>query len=167
MTLLLLPQSERSAVFRALVRILKADPIVSSAVKTFLAWEGNPTDAAELVLGMAPALRITPTGGADNWHSPNTTVGPLDLNCDILTAGYDVDDPVNLWRAVIAAFYAPTQTTFAAIQAQLRSAGAYPPSPEFTMPAFLPQAGEGVCFGTAIIRLKVQTQLGSQGVNQP
>lgn len=158
-----LPQSERAAVFRALARILRADPVLSAAVKTWISWEGEPADARDLALGMAPAIRLTPTGAGDDWKSPNTVVGPLFVNCEMLTAGFNVDDQANLWRAIAAAIYAPTGTTFEAIQAQLRAAGAYPPSPEFTMPAFDPKPESNYCLGYAQIRIMVQTQLGSRG----
>jgi hypothetical protein len=159
-----LPQSERAAVFRAAVKILRNDPVLANVVKTWMVWDGRPNDSADLSLGMAPALRITPTGQGDQWSSPNTHTGPLLMNVEVLTAGYNVDDPANLWRAVVAAFYDPQGTTFAAIQDELRAAGAYPPSPQFTMPAFDPKPDSGFCYGVAQIRIMVQSQLGSRGV---
>lgn len=158
-----LPQAERTAVFRAVVGILKADPVLKGQVKTLLSWEGKPTDAADLVLGMAPAIRLTPTGGPDGWMSPNTVVGDLYINFEMLTASYLVDDLMNLWRAVVAAIYDPSSTSFTAIQATLRNAGAYPPSPQFTMPAFDAKPESNFCFGTAQMLIKCQTQLGSRG----
>jgi hypothetical protein len=158
-----LPQSERAAVFRAVVSILRNDPVLSSVVRTFLAWEGTPQDPADLSLGMAPALRLTPTGGGDEWMSPASMVGPLIINVEVMTAGYNVDDPANLWRAVIAAIYDPQGRSFADIQAQLRAAGAYPPSPKFTMPAFDPKPESNFCYGVAQIQVMVQNQLGTRG----
>jgi hypothetical protein len=160
-----LPKSEYAAVYRAMVHVLRADPIVSKAVKTLLSWEGKPTDAQTLAIGMAPAIRITPTGGPEEWHCPASMVGPLYLNLEILVQGYDADDLMNLWRAVAAAYYDPQATTFAAIQATLRSAGAYPPSPQFTAPAFDAKPESDFLFSLSQIKIMVQTQLGSRGVN--
>ena len=72
---------------------------------------------------------------------------------------------MNLWKAIGAAFYDPQATTFAAIQATLRAAGAYPPSPEFTRPRSTPSPRSNFLFSLSQIRIMVQTQLGSRGVN--
>jgi hypothetical protein len=159
-----LPTAEYTAVFRAIVQIIRNDPIVSRVVPAakVLCWEGKPTDARDLV-GEASVIRITPTGGPQVWLSPASMVGPLLLNLEILVPGYNADDLMNLWKAIGAAFYAPTQTTFAAIQATLRAAGAYPPSPEFTAPAFDAKPESNFLFSLSQIRITVQTQLGSRG----
>jgi len=160
-----LPQSERAAVFRTLVQILRNDPILANIVKTWLAWTGGPNDAADLGVNLAPAIRLTPVGAGDKWLAPDSMIGPLFLDLEILVAGHNTDDLDNLWRAVIAAIYAPTQTTFAANQALLRAAGAFPPSPMFTVPAFDPQPDITYLHSHSQIRVMVQTQLGSRGVS--
>lgn len=160
-----LPTAEYTAVFRAMVHILRADPIVAKTVKTIMAWEGKPTDAQTLAEGMAPVIRITPTGGPEEWHCPQSMKGPLYLNLEILVSGYDAADLMNLWRAVAAAYYDPQATTFAQIQATLREAGAYPPSPMFTAPAFDAKPESNFLFSLSQIRIMVQTQLGSRGTN--
>ena len=86
------------------------------------------------------------------------------LNLEILVQGYDADDLMNLWKAIGAAFYAPTATTFAAIQATLRAAGALPASPKFTAPAFDAKPESDFLFSLSQIRIMVQTQLGSRGI---
>ena len=160
---LALPTAERTAVFRAMVSILRNDPIVSRVCKAIKAWEGKPTDAETLVLGMAPVIRLTPVGTGDEWMSPASVVGTLTINVEMLISGYNADDMGNLWRAIIAAFYAPTGTTFEAVQSQLRAAGAYPPSPMFGTPAFDARPEEQFLFCVAAIQVKVQTQLSSRG----
>jgi len=162
-----LPQSERSAVFRALALILRQDPMLTATVRTFVDWSGGPNDNNPPTLAMCPYLRLTPTGSADEWASPATHVGALYINIEMMVAGYAVDDLADLWRAVIAAIYDPQGTTFAAVQAALRDAGAYPPSPQFTMPAFDPKPESNYCYGIAQIRIMVQTRLGSRGVVIP
>jgi hypothetical protein len=162
-TALSLPTAETTAVFRSLVSIIKNDPIVRPRIKTFLAWEGTPRDAVTPALGMAPFLRLTPAGGGDQWLSPSSMVMPLIVNMEMLIEGYNTDDPMNLWRAVIASIYAPTQTTFTANQALLRAAGAYPPSPMFTIPAFDARPEDNSLWATPQIRVMVQAQLGSRG----
>jgi hypothetical protein len=160
---LALPKSERTAVFRAMVQVLRNDPIVGRVCRTILSWDGKPGNHNPLAVAMAPAIRITPVGGGDKWMSPASMVSPLYLNCEMVVAGYDADDLPNLWKAIMAAYYAPTGTTFAAIQAQLRAAGAYPPSPEFTDPAYDPGPGDNEQRCVARIMVMVQTQLGSRG----
>jgi hypothetical protein len=160
-----LPAAEYTAVFRAMVQIVRNDPIVSRVVPPakVLCWEGKPTDAQELTVGMGPVIRITPTGGPQVWHCPTSMVGDMLLNLEILVPGYNADDLLNLWKAIGAAFYSPTGTTFAALQATLRAAGAYPPSPQFTAPAFDAKPESNFLYSLSQIKITVQTQLGSRG----
>lgn len=161
-----LPRAERVSVFRALVQILRADPIVSRVCPVILAWEGKPTDASPLTTGMASqgaAMRMTPVGMPDQWLDPSGWIGDLIINFEILIRGYDADDMLNFWKAVQAAIYAPTNTTFPAIQAILRNAGAFPPSPESANPAFDVTPESNYQFATAQMRIKVRTALGSRG----
>jgi hypothetical protein len=114
---------------------------------------------------MAPAIRLTPFGGGDEWQSPQAIVGSLFIQVEMITPSYNVDNLSNLWRAVIAALYDPQGAmTFPEIQAALRAAGAYPPSPMFTQPAFDETPHSDFCKATAQMMIKVKTNLGSRGV---
>ena len=95
---------------------------------------------------MAPVIRLTPTGGPQVWHSPASMVGPLLLNLEILVQGYDAADLMNLWKAVGAAFYAPTATTFAAIQSTLRAAARTLRARNSRRPRSTPSPNPTFCF---------------------
>jgi hypothetical protein len=162
-----LPTAERTAVFRAIVRLLKADPTLSNVVKTWFVWDGTPGETQDFELGHAPALRLTPLGGGDEWMSPQSVVGMLVIDFEMMVAGTNIDDLANLWRAVIAAFYDPQALPWPNVQEILRDAGGYPPSPQFTLPSQMIERNEAYCHGSARLMIKVLTQLGSRGAVRP
>jgi hypothetical protein len=128
-----LPTSPRTAVFRQLIAILRADPVLSATLKTLLCWEGKPTDAQDLTTGNAPALRVTPANGPDEWRYPEAFAGDLYLNCELLVTGYDADDLFNLWWAIQRAIYPASFAAKTANVAALQAAGSRTGLAEFSM----------------------------------
>lgn len=100
-----LPDSPHKLVFRELVRILRADPTLSAVLRAVLAWEGRPTDSQGLTLAQAPGIRLTPLLGPDAWQYPEAFTGDLFVRVEVLVAGYDVGDLMDLWWAVKRAIY--------------------------------------------------------------
>jgi hypothetical protein len=152
-----LPTSPRTSVFRAIVQILRNDPVLSATCRTILAWEGKPTDGQPLTLAMAPALRITPANGPNQWTYPEAFRGDLYLNVEVLVSGYDYDDLLNLWWAVQRAIYPKGQSM--AIVLQLQQAGAHSGLCEFTLPVFDPAPESNYFHASGQLKITVLEQL--------
>jgi hypothetical protein len=103
--LLDLQPSPHSAVYDLLKTTLRADPTLAAVCRTFLAWDGKPTDATPLTTGMAPAVRIYPRAGPDSWEFPAALKNDLFVDVELLVQGYDVRDLLNLWWAFKRAIY--------------------------------------------------------------
>ena len=133
-----LPQSPRTAVFRAIDSILRHDPVLQRSIRpqSFRSWSGSTYDSVDFTLAMAPCIRLTPTHGAEVWKFPDAFVGPLFVKVEMLVAGYDVDDVMNLWWAIEKALYPSDFTAKSANISALQAAGAYTGLAEFTQPAF-------------------------------
>ena len=133
-----LPTSPRTSVFRALDKILRNDPVLQRTVRpqAFRSWSGNSYDSVDFTLAMAPCLRLTPSNGPEVWKFPDAFVGPLFIKVEMLVAGYDVDDVLNLWWAIEKALYPSDNVAKSANISTLQAAGAYTGLAEFTQPAF-------------------------------
>lgn len=119
-----LPDSPHKLVFREIVRILRADPTLSGALRGLIAWEGRPSDARPLSLSQAPIIRLTPLGGPDAWLYPEAFKNTLFIKAEVLVAGFDVGDMLDLWWAVKRALYPADFAAKNDIVNRLRAAGA-------------------------------------------
>lgn len=151
----------RTLVFRKVVSLVANDPTIKRVVRptSFRAWTGSPSDAQPFDLTTAPGLRFTPMNGPEAFWSPGSTRGPLFINVELLVAGSNVDDLLNLWWAVVRAIYPAAQAqTNANVQA-LQQAGAFDGLATFTQPAQDTQP-DGVLFHAAgQIRIEVTNTL--------
>jgi hypothetical protein len=141
MATLNLPTSPRTRVFRKIDTILRNDPLLSPVISggSFLSWQGNACDDASFATSMAPAMRITPMNGPEVWKYPDSFVGWLFINCEILVSGYDYDDVFDLWWAVEKALYPSDLPTKLALIKSLQDVGAETGLAEFSQPAFDPK----------------------------
>lgn len=112
MATLPLKQSARTATFRKIVSILRTDPVMKRVFgDRIYAWDGAPDEAADQVAGEAqPSMRLTPSLGAMTWWSPDTQKGDLIIAVELMIAGLDVDDLLNLWEAIETALYPADNT---------------------------------------------------------
>jgi hypothetical protein len=135
-----LQDSPRTKVFRAMMSILKHDPVLTSVVKgpSFRTWDGSATDTADFSNATCPALRFLPTNGPEQFQFPDAQVGPLFVEVHMLVAGNNVDDPQNLWWAIERAIYPTDWNKRVANQSALQAAGAKTGLVFFTQPAFDP-----------------------------
>lgn len=101
------------AVFRQLVAILKADPVVSRIVRAdaWQTWDGDEASQGPLPPNCAVAVRVSPTTTFDGWYSPEATIKPLNVNIDYDIQSTCINDPHNFWQAVCRAFYPPDDPT--------------------------------------------------------
>lgn len=133
-----LPKSPHTSVFRAIVGLLTNDLVLRNIFKTgsLRSWSGGNFDTLEFSYSIAPAIRLTPANGPEQFWSPNAQVGALLINCEILIAGTNVDDVQNLWWAIEKAIYPADHTKAAANVAALQAAGAHSGLVLFSQPAF-------------------------------
>lgn len=114
-----LPQGQRSKVYTRLIELLKADPTLSSVVKTWDLWGGEPF--RQTIIESPPSIEILPRIGPMRWDSPDSQVGMLILDVAIYTVGHELTDALDLWEAVELAVYPPDRTVQLQVQNQLRS----------------------------------------------
>jgi hypothetical protein len=160
-TLKSLPTSPRTLVFRTIVQILKADPVLSSVIRpgSLRAWSGSGHDSMEFSFSQAPAIRITPSNGPEEFKFPDALTGALYLNVEMLVAGTDADDELNLWWAIERAIYPFDQAKRTAIVLQLQQASAYTGLCTFTQPAFDPEPQNKFFAATGQIKIDVLLQV--------
>jgi hypothetical protein len=160
MPLLPLPKSPRTNVFRAIVKILQCDLVLRNIFRpgSFRSWSGAPHDELEFTFAIAPAIRLTPANGPEQFWSPNAQVGDLLVNCEMLVAGSNVDDVQNLWWAIEKAIYPADQTKAMANAAALQTAGAHSGLSLFSQPAYDPEPADKFFAATGQIKIAVRLQ---------
>jgi hypothetical protein len=103
-----LPQSDRARVFRKVVALLQADPILKRTIRpaSWYVWDGRPDQKAGVfAVGELPALRITPRALPAAPETVTRQSSPMGLAVELATDGTDIDDAMNLWAAVEAVFF--------------------------------------------------------------
>jgi len=136
-----LPVDPRTAVFRALVRTLKSDPVLNREIKNWLVWDGPVKSNLGLSAASFPSIRLTPSIGQQSWYTPDSNIGPLIVKIEIDVNGEDADDYLNLWGCIERALYPADRTRELAIEQTFRDAGAETGQWTFTTPAQDPNAG--------------------------
>jgi hypothetical protein len=114
-----LPGGQRSKVYRRLVELLKADPTLSSVVKTWMTWEDEQLQ--EPVLQTAPAILLSPSIGPMPMASADSFVSDFVVNVGLVIEGRCATDALDLWEAIENALYPPDRGLQQAIQRELSS----------------------------------------------
>lgn len=152
-----IPTAPRTAVFRALDQIVRADPTINGVFGNRIrSWTGDELrDAKPFTTTEAPALRLTPVGmGQDEWYSPDEQFGELGIEVEIFLRGTLIDDLMNVWWAVQRAIY---PVTGAQPNANLlNAAGATTGMVTFADPAFDRQMAEQSGYMRGIGSMKVE-----------
>jgi len=156
MALLDLNTSPRTAVLRQIETILKTNATLKRVVKTWRTWREKPGQNPPFGIEHAPAVRITPSNGPEDWRYPTSFVGPLYLNIEYLLIGADADDPLNFWWALELALYPGGAGTLANIQA-LQQAGANDGLVVFSQPGMDP--GPDGTFWNCIGQMRIDVRL--------
>jgi hypothetical protein len=159
-TRLKLPTWPPTAVFRAIVHRLKADPVLQRVIPpgSWLTWDGDPR-ANHPLPKTSPAIRLTPTTGANAWWSPQAQVGPLLIAVELSVSTSCVDDVMNLWGAIVRAIYTGDVPGEAAFSVVLQGLGAHTGMITFSLPAFdhSPEAdGAGMFVATGQMKLDIR-----------
>lgn len=114
-----LPRGRRRRVFRRICQQLMTDPVLSSVVKTWDTWDGQP-DHAPAVVSNAPMVRLTPRLGPVDWYSPDAQAGPLEITIEANVDTFDACDCLDLWEAIELAIYPADRTKRDAFEQELR-----------------------------------------------
>jgi hypothetical protein len=95
-----LPDGPRMKAFRALERVLREDPALAGAVKTWASWRGDGLDKMPLASGMMPYIRLSPVVMPSEIMGVGRSVAVLGVRVEVGVAGLVAEDIVNLWDAV-------------------------------------------------------------------
>jgi hypothetical protein len=124
-----LPAGPETASFRAFERVLKDDPILGPAVKTWVTWTGSNDDLLEPTFSSCPYLRLSPYPTSSDWVSEGQHKMPLTVNIQAAVAGTRADNLLNLWNAVRLALFPQSSVAAAeAVRTVLQAAGVSKPT---------------------------------------
>lgn len=159
--LLPLEDAPRTLVFRAIDDLIRADPVMQRIFRgNIRSWRGDANDKAELAIGMAPAMRLTPVPAPVSYWYPGATKGDLVIDVELIVKGLKIDDVENLWFAIERVLMPREQAALLAVHAALKAAGAMTGLIFFTAPAHdpNPQAGDAGQFRPyGQLKLEVRT----------
>jgi hypothetical protein len=111
-----LPDGAETLAFRAVERVLATDPLLSSAVRTLVAWRGEAADLLEPAFATCPFVKLSPAPAASAWETEGLHRAPLVVAIDLAVAGTDVDQLLNLWAAVRLALWPPDPARAAVVR---------------------------------------------------
>lgn len=150
----------RTKVFREIVSILRADPVISRTIRKdcLRAWEGAQADAKNFSVEHAPAMRLTPGTGGDDFATPDSMKGALLINYEILIRGTNADDLFNLWWAMCLALYPADPIARSQLALRLQNAGARSGLVLFTQPAFDPDPDGVFIAGIGQMKIDVESR---------
>lgn len=124
-----LPESVHSAIFKAVVKVLRHNPVLKNYVKTgsWRIWDGSqlefddPANVVEL-----PWIRLTPVGDPEKWVTIGQHNAPLTIAFELMIEGTVRTELMDYWAAVVAALFPGNGSVLAAIAA---AGGEYPDQP--------------------------------------
>jgi hypothetical protein len=132
---LALPDGSRAKVYRAIVAILKADPVLKRVFgSNWSVMSGDPDDVADLSEAEAPAIVLMPSLGPMSWWSPDAFIGPLAISFEVLIDGLNASDVLNLQDAIERALYPADHDAAHAQERALVALGAETGQADFAMP---------------------------------
>lgn len=113
-----LPDGQRTKVFRYIIQILKADPVLGRVVRGD-AWQdfsGNPNDPGPQSPLQGATIRLSPAPAPMGWTSVESMISPLYINIECCIQGVHADDILNLQEAIENALYPADPAKQAVIQ---------------------------------------------------
>lgn len=135
MAILKLPQDPRTAVFRLLCKTLKTDPVLNRTVKTWVDYSEKITGAVGITAAAPAMVKLTPIPGAQNWYTPDSNIGILQVRVEYDLLSYDADDFMNFWGAIERALYPVDRDAELTIERAFVAAGAATGQWRFSQPA--------------------------------
>jgi hypothetical protein len=133
-----LPDYAPTKLFRAVVAKLRAHDDLARVVRTWHAMEGLPADAQPATLSQLPWIKLYYGAQPAVPVTISSTQSPMTIVMELIVAGTDQDDLVNLWGAVMRALF-PGDGAMGAI---LRNNGGME-NLQLTMPGLAPASVEG------------------------
>ncbi len=115
-----LPDAPETLVYRAVERVLRNDPVIQAATRTFVAWNGEDADLLEPTYAMCPYLRINPFPTESNWVTEGQHDMPVTVRFQIMVKGTKFDNLANYWHAIRRAFFPIDVEEANAVRAVLR-----------------------------------------------
>ena len=134
-----LPDAVETLLFGILADHIAADPAIRRVVKTLKRWDDSPADRADLMApGTMPCLELWPTGGPDDYATPDTMLADLYVDVVMSVAGLRIDNAQNLWGAVVRSVRPKTVAAANAFRDRLvKEGGAETGLIRVTRPAFV------------------------------
>jgi hypothetical protein len=118
-----LEEAVETTVFRALVEVLRANPVLDDVIQTWEVLDGASPTVQPPTTSQMPYLRVR--AGPSDMQIAEESAWSIDFSVfvEIATAGTNQDDQTNLWGAVRLALSHSTLFQDADVQAYLRAAG--------------------------------------------
>lgn len=139
----------QTQVFRKIVEIYRANPILRRTIKPhgWFVWEGRPEDKQDpFVQGILPSIRLTPVAQPARPLTNVRFEAQFLIRQEIGISGLNVDDAMNLWYALHVSIFTGDGSKAALAALQKLSASATQPgqnviSVGLGTPAFTPMNG--------------------------
>jgi hypothetical protein len=157
--LLDLPTSPEAVAWSAFARLVRESPELRGVETTFRTWDGSDGDAADPTAEDAPWIRFSPSAGKPTPYAMGILATPVVVHADLLTAGTNAADNLNLWGVLHSLLLAP------GFLAEMRAVGVSdvrvtdaPAGVRANVPKYEPQVpGAILAVGTIELRLYRRT----------
>ena len=105
-TKLALPRDPRTKVFRKVVNLLQADPVLARVVgRNWFVWDGDNNSSQAFASSEGVAVRIEPKLGPMTWLDETEQICPLSVELLYAIPGFDADDPLDFQGCVERALF--------------------------------------------------------------
>jgi hypothetical protein len=138
-----LPTSTESAVFAAICQVLREDPVLQKAVKTWETFEGAQKTVQPPPSAAMPWVRLVPVPPAMRMAEAAAYQLDFAVHAWIATRGLDVVDQLNLWAAFRVALNYSNAFRNTTVFAYLRELGSSLHQVGRPRLGVLPQPGDG------------------------
>lgn len=100
------PKSPRRALWEAVLKRLKADPVLTRCVQTWYALDGleNP-DRKRWSLTQLPAVSVVTIGRGASWYAIRDFKAPIVFQIDFAIASTNEGDLLDMWTAIEQALF--------------------------------------------------------------
>ena len=100
-----LPASPERVAFRTVDQILRSDPLLSTTVKAWRSWKGEPEDILDPTFATCPYIRLSPVPESSMRQTEEQHRMPIDVRIQAAVSGSDFDQLSNFWAAIRSAIY--------------------------------------------------------------
>ena len=100
-----LPDSPEKISFRFVDQLLRSDPLLSTTVKAWRSWRGEPEDILGPTFATCPYIRISPVPETSQRQTETQHRMPVDIRIQAAVGGSDFNQLTNFWGAIRTAIY--------------------------------------------------------------